>query len=268
MDPVLLGFSFALGLAMGSFVNVVVYRYNTGVPITGRSFCLSCGSPLRWYEMLPVLSYVFLRGRCAHCGSKFSPQYPLVELLTGTLFAAALLHASRVLEGVEFALGAAFLFVVMTLLVAITVYDLKHTIIPDLFSGLFALTALAVSFLFPALAHGDAPRLEALGSSMFAGLVLAAPFAAIFFFSSGRLMGFGDAKLAAGIGFLLGFGKGLAALMLSFWMGGAVALVLLFLREGAFTMKSEIPFGPFLVAGTLVSLFYPVADTIFHAFTF
>lgn len=255
-----------MGLAIGSFINVLVYRYNTGMSLFGRSFCLSCGKPLRWYEMIPILSYVMLGGRCAQCKSHVSLQYPAVELSTAILFALSYMHAAKVLAGLSLALATVILWTLVSLLVAICVYDQKHTIIPDLFSGLFAALALLLSFLFPEIAHGGATRFEALGSALFAGLVLAAPFAAIFFFSSGRLMGLGDAKLAVGIGFFLGLGKGVSALLLSFWLGGAVALLLLYLRRGAFTMKSEIPFGPFLVAGTLISLYYPVSDFIFHAF--
>lgn len=117
-------FHFIFGTIVGSFLNVVVLRYNSSFSIYGRSGCPSCGKTLTWFELIPILSFFLQMGRCRVCGSRISLQYPLVEALTGVLFLFIFLKG----------LPAAFtfyMFVISSLLVAILVYDIRHKIIPD-----------------------------------------------------------------------------------------------------------------------------------------
>lgn len=240
---------FLLGLFVGSFLNVVTVRYGTGKSmVTGRSMCFSCGKTLWWYELVPVVSFLVQRGRCMKCKSKISWQYPAVELLTGVLFAAVWLwvpvsHIS-ILE-----LG--YYLVMMALLVAITVYDLKHQIIPNAFVYTFAAFALAHALLV------GAPL-----PTLLAGPLLAFPFAAIWVVSKGRWIGLGDAKLALGIGWFLGLPLGGSAIMLSFWIGATASLLLVaasraharWVGSAHYSLQSEVPFGPFMVIGMLIVL--------------
>lgn len=247
-----------LGLFVGSFLNVVINRFNTGVSIaTGRSRCFSCGKDLSPLELFPIFSYVFQRGKCAKCKSKISVQYPLVELVTGALF-ASVATAINPLESFASFVLTLDLLVIFSLLIVISVYDIKHTIIPNFFvysfiglSLIYKFVIYKVALLSPIFIVYD----------MLFGFALFIAFFLLWFLSGGRAMGFGDAKLVLGIGIFLGYQKGIIALLLAFWIGAVVGIILLFLKHKSFTMKSEIPFGPFLVLGTIISFFFQI--TIF-----
>ena len=264
--------TFLLGLAIGSFLNVVIYRYNTGQKVKGRSFCFTCRVQLRWFELIPLASYFFQRGRCRSCGSLISLQYPLVELSTGLIFTLLFWQNNPFVwqgvaltwEGGEISVIATLLFywLIASILMVIAVYDLRHKIIPDHFVYAF----IGLAFLTPIITN--------LGLS-FSELVriingvLAATLFFLFFwglwrYSDGRWMGFGDAKLVIGIGLLLGLPLGTTAIIIAFWLGAIVGLVLILFRRlkvfrafsGHVTAKSEIPFAPFLVLATLLVLVF------------
>ncbi len=247
------------GLIIGSFLNVLVLRYKTGRGLSGRSGCPSCGKTLHWYELIPVISFIIQKGRCASCHSKISFQYPLVELLTAGLFVLSAWKAFSV-GGVYLYIHFAHLALMMSLLVALVVYDIKHTIIPNFFVYLFDICALAYVF-----ANYSGTFTAPLWSPIVSAAVVAAPFAFLWLVSSGRWMGLGDAKLSLGIGAALSFVGGLSALVWAFWAGALVSLFLLALsklrlrhRGRHFTMKSEVPFAPFLVFGFLIVLFWSI----------
>ena len=253
---------FVLGLAFGSLINVIVLRARTGMTLGGRSICLSCGKILRWYELIPIFSYVFQRGRCLGCGARISAQYPIVELALGGIFGAlAAKHGVDLLTPhaapiARYALDAAF----FSSLFAILVYDLRHKIIPDgwvAFSAALALLSLFLVWIgiFPALPGNlifpDMP----LSWHVLAAPLLAAPFALIWMISGGRAMGLGDAKLILAQSWFLGASRGLTAVILAFWIAAVLSLVLLSRTSSGYTMKSEIPFGPFLaLAAALIYL--------------
>lgn len=250
---------FVFGLIIGSFLNVVIYRFGSGMRVTGRSKCLSCGKTLTPMMLIPLVSFLFMHGRCGYCGTKLSWQYPLVEAMTATLFVIAA-HANG-LFSLNASLHQLTIFIVeaviWAVLVVITVYDLKHRIIPDLLSLLFALTAgglLLLKWSWGLIVIPFLPFLDTVPAwiDAFAGPLLALPFALLWFFSGGRAMGLGDAKLAWGIGWFLGFAGGVSAAVLAFWVAFFPSLILLFVRSKHFTMKSEIPFAPFLIIGTLI----------------
>lgn len=228
---------FLLGLIIGSFLNVVIYRYNTGRTLSGRSGCFSCGKKLSWFELLPVLSFAFQGGRCRGCRSRISWQYPLVELSTGLLFAFVF---SRV--GFDPFLLPLYL-IVSCFLVIITAYDVRHKIIPDGF--VFAFIFLG---FIKVIISGD------ILWGLLGGIFTALPLFFLWAVSRGRWLGFGDVKLALGIGLFLGWELGLSALTLSFWIGAVIGLFLiawgksqLWRRRKSYTMKSELPFAPFLI---------------------
>jgi len=260
------------GLIIGSFLNVVVLRHGAK-SLGGRSACMSCGKPIAWYDNIPVVSWLYLRGRCRMCGSAISVQYPLVEISTALLFAflaaGELSHVPLAfdLPGLVhlYATLALYCFV-GALLISISVYDIRHTIIPDRWVYLFALFALASSFF------GISPGYNSVLLLLAAGPIGALPLFALWAVSGGRWMGFGDVKLALGIGWLLGPVSGLFAVFFAFILGACVSVPLLGLSSPylhalvrrftptlasskgllGFTMGSEIPFGPFLVCSCII----------------
>jgi len=259
-------------MLIGSFINVVLFRYNTGRGLGGRSKCFSCTRELAPVDLIPVLSFVMFKGRCRTCKSKISWQYPAVELLTGILFAAAVYVALPILafSTVQFAVHVAYVFVILAVLVLIVVYDIKHKIIPDAFVFLFA----ALSFVNLFLGFDSNSMIHLVWppvSYLIAGLALAFPFYLVWLFSAGAWMGLGDAKLALGIGWLLGLGQGATAIIYGFWIGAVVSILIMLSGFAArkfggskvmgrtfprLSMKTEIPFAPFLVAGLRVVLFF------------
>ena len=265
---------FIFGTLIGSFLNVLVLRYNTGQSIVNdRSRCFSCGKTLRWFELIPVLSFLFQKGRCSNCHTKISKQYILVEILTGLIFLlvfikiipdfeecfTSFLFACPIRQGF-FTIFYLFIF---SILIAISVYDYRHKIIPDGLSYTFIILSF-LSALYIFLTGG-------VYLNLLAGIIISLPFFLLWLVSRGAWMGFGDVKLALGIGFLLGIPSGIYAIVLAFWIGGLVGIILLSLSAISkkavnnnqllilgkrFTIKSEIPFGPFLILGTFLAFMF------------
>lgn len=224
-----------LGCILGSFLNALLFRFNTGKSVLrGRSACMRCGTELRPLDLVPVLSYIFLRGRCRYCHTKISWQYPVVEA------AAALVAVFVYLQNPD-PVWFAYWLLVWLILLFVLVYDLRHKIIP--WSASLSLLALAV-------AHA------ALFGTWW-GVVLGVPLLLLSLVSGGRWMGWGDGFLELSLGAFLGFTMGLSALMVAFWAGALVGIVLLFVRRGV-TMKTEVPFAPFLILGAAVAYFLHV----------
>jgi len=218
---------FLSGLTVGSFLNCIIYRLKTGQSfLRGRSFCPHCQHTLSWLDLIPVFSFFILKGRCRYCQKKISWQYPLVEIATGLLF---------LLIG-NFQLPI-FNFIIAPLLIIIFVYDLKHYIIPD--KIIYPAVIIAAIFNFT-------NWLSALGAALF--------FLVIVLVSRGKWMGVGDVKLGFLMGLALGFPNILVALFLAFMMGAIIGIGLIIASKK--TLKSEVPFGPFLVAATFIAWFY------------
>lgn len=256
-------FFFIFGAIVGSFLNVVILRWNSGLSLGGRSRCFSCSKTLSWYELVPFLSFLFLRGKCSSCGAKISIQYFLVEALTGLMFLFSISFFPSVFGLYEIVSFLALLFI-WSVLIVLAIYDLRHMILPDFFVFLFSISS--VVFIGAQYMIGD---FEINIWNLLAGPILFLFFFALWFVSGGRWMGFGDVKLAFGIGIFLGLQKGITAVALSFWIGAVVSLLIIFsqklinfygksrlsLSTKPITMKSEIPFGPFLILGTILSFF-------------
>lgn len=234
---------FILGALIGSFLNVVALRHRSGLTLGGRSQCASCAKTLSWWELLPIVSFLALRGRCASCKTKISSQYPLVELWTGLLFMT---------------LDPVF-WIPFCLYVVIVIYDLRHKIIPDT----FVYISIAIVLLVRIMNGGS------MGDWL-VGPILFAVFALGWLVSHGRALGFGDAKLVLSLGLLLGASFGISAVVLAFWIGAAVTIPLVFsgylLGRKSLTMKSEIPFAPFLVLGAWGTLLFHL--DLFHLASF
>ena len=249
-------FIFIFGLAVGSFLNVIICRLETNEPILiSRSHCPKCRAVLKWFNLIPVLSFTFQKGRCRCCGERISWQYPLVEIGTGLLF---LLIFNFQFSPFYFTQGKIFnefsifkffnifyyLFIV-SFLVIIFVYDLKHYLIPDkiiypaiLVSGIW----LVFNEVLPEVPSGVLPLGRDNGLALRGGLLAALIAGGFFIFlvliSKGRWMGLGDVKLGILMGLVLGWPNVLSSLFLAFLSGAIVGLGLIIVQKK--TMKSQI----------------------------
>lgn len=278
----ILFFAILLGLIVGSFLNVVALRFNTGKSLGGRSGCFSCGHQLSWRELFPAFSWLLQKGRCRNCSSKISPIYVLGELCSGLFFGLIAIRGF-IVSGMSFdplyssyLISTLFLFIVFSLLLVILFYDIRHKIIPDSLSLAFGLMAFFALFFF---GFNDLGIYSYTGFTIpsiwqvVAGFIIPLPFVLIWIFSKGRWIGLGDPKLMVGMGLLFGLSQGISAVFLSFWIGALVAITIVvinklfkktLLRSGKTSiMKQEIPFAPFLIIATLVTL---IANINFFSF--
>jgi len=245
---------FILGLIIGSFLNVVILRLNTHRSFGGRSGCMSCGKKLNWHELVPLFSYLYLRGRCSGCKTKISKQYFWVELLTGLIFAGLFLKFQDLflINTLTFSITMAFYATMFSILIVIAVYDLRHKIIPD--SLVLTLGTLSFVGLFFFDNFGFNIHIPSL-MQFLSGILIPLPFALFWLVSRGKWMGLGDAKLAIGLGWLLGLSRALSGIVLSFWTGAIVGVILILFSK-KHSIKSEVPFAPFLVLGTILAFLF------------
>lgn len=261
---------FILGLIVGSFLNVVVYRLNVAESLTWeRSKCPHCKEKIRWYDNIPVISFVLLRFQCRDCQAKISWQYPLVEIFTGVIFALIGARYFSILDSSSW-LPTAYLLGISSFLIAILVYDFLYMEIPAIVLWLGIGWAVAFNLYFDYRA-GDIGG-NVFNAATYSG-TLAAFAAFLFFFSlvaisKEKWMGMGDAYLSILLGLVLGWPKILLGLMLAFALGAAVGVVLILLKKK--TMQSQVPFAPFMVLGTFLALFFydAIANWYFQLFYF
>ncbi|MCE1226021.1 MAG: prepilin peptidase [Geobacteraceae bacterium] len=236
-------FVFLFGAAIGSFLNVCIYRLPLDQSIVSPgSRCMSCGAVVRWFDNIPIISWLVLRGRCRGCGAGFSIRYPLVELLTACLFLLLFLR---------FGLSISFAIYVLLVvaLIVITFIDFDHQIIPDEISLSGVVLGFLASFFLP----------EPGWASSLAGIVvgwgsLALVFYAYLWLTGREGMGGGDAKLLAMLGAFLGWKAVPFIIFISSLVGSIVGLSLMALqRKGR---HLAIPFGPYLAMGAVLYIFY------------
>jgi len=238
---------FIFGLIIGSFLNCVIWRlYKEESFIAGKSYCPHCHHSLEFYDLFPVLSYLFLMGKCRYCKGKISIQYPLVELATAIIFSFVFLQLGSLIS-----LQLAFWLIIMAFFIVIFVFDLKYFIIPDevIYSAIFLSMIWLLYSFFTGIIDSHEVILtiaSALGASLF--------FFLIWFFSKGMAMGFGDVKLALLIGLLLGLPNTIVGLFLGFLLGAIIGSVMVLLKKKG--MGSEVPFAPFLITGATICFFF------------
>lgn len=232
-----------VGMAVGSFLNVCIYRLPRSLSlIHPPSMCPSCRTKIPFYDNVPVASYLWLRGRCRHCGAAFSLRYPLVELVSG-LFAVA------VFARYGFSWESLFLYSLVGALLVITFIDIDHQIIPDVITY----PGIGVGFV-TSLLVGHITYKESLIGILLGGGILLLVAWGYYLLTKREGMGGGDIKLLAMIGAFLGW-KGVIFTIFAGSAIGTVAGVALALRTGG-GRKLAIPFGPFLSVGALLYLFF------------
>ncbi len=251
------------GLSFGSFVNALVWRIRelestsskkkrkVLSPISGRSMCPRCKHELGPLDLLPVLSWVFLRGKCKYCKKPISWQYPLVELIGAVVFVASYLFWPVTLVGT---LWIAFIvwLAIITVLLALAIYDLRWMELPD--SLVVVLSVFSVIFVLVQFAV-QAISVSELISSMFSAGLLFAVFYILFQVSKGRWIGGGDVKLAPALGLLAGSLASVALVVfIASLIGSIIGIPLLIFKKQKHQIK--LPFGPLLIIGLLVVFFY------------
>jgi len=272
-------FIFIFGLLVGSFLNCVIYRLEQEKSfLKGRSYCPHCKHTLSVRDLIPVFSYLLLRGRCRYCKGKISWQYPAVEIATGAMFLLISnfqfpISNEILIFNFQTLVNLLFLFSISSFLIIIFVFDLKHYIIPDkiIFPSI-GIVFLYRVFEFLSLNHWKLIEKQPFGefalrpdklkignfgallNPLYAALAASAFFLLIFLVSRGRWLGFGDVKLAFFMGLFLGFPDILVGLFFAFLIGAIIGVGLIF--SGRKKLKSEIPFGPFLIIGVLIGFFW------------
>ena len=240
-DVPLLVVAALFGLCIGSFLNVVIYRLPLRQSLaTPPSRCRRCGYSLRWFDNLPVLSWVLLRGRCRKCGVSVSWQYPLVELITAALFVLVVwltpigpLMAARLL--------------LVCILIALFGIDLEHQILPNSIT----LPGIVIGLLFSLVAP-PGWKDAVIGALLGAGILYAIA-GAYYLWRGEEGMGMGDVKMLAMIGAFLGWKAVLVTLVLASFSGAIIGVILMSAQRGG--MKFALPFGTFLAIGTLIAMF-------------
>lgn len=236
-----------VGLLIGSFLNVVIYRVPRGESIiTPGSHCPSCGHVLRFWELIPVVSFLIQKGRCRNCLTLISWRYPMVELLTGTLFCITILSLSMETHPARLFLNLVFVAV----LIALSFIDLDTFRLPDVLTLPLLGLGFLGAFLIPGNPSGWESVLSALGAGgLFWIIVRVYP----------QGMGLGDVKLVAAMGAFLGFPSIFLAVFLGSFVGAFLGIIFLFAGRKRF--RQQIPFGPYLALGAILALWF--GDTNF-----
>lgn len=240
---------FIFGLIIGSFLNCLIWRIYKKEGMWDRSYCPQCRKQIDWFDNIPVISYLLLRGKCRHCHKKISCQYPIVEFLTGIFFLMAFIKNSLGLPNFyDFDFNFWLLnlrdWYIIALMIIIFVYDLRWFLVLDRVT----LPACLILFLINL----------SLGLSwqnlLISGIIGGSFFLTQFVISQGRWIGGGDIRLGLLLGFALGWPYGLLAIFLAYIIGSVVGIGLIIGKKRG--MKSEIPLGTFLAVATLITLFW------------
>ncbi len=246
-------FSFIFGSIAGSFLNSVIYRTYTGQSfLIGRSFCPACKKTLKWYELIPVISFLIQRGKCRGCSQKISPIYPLVEIISGLLTVGVVYFSISNCTGMcdkVYFLILRDLFAIY-LLVVLFVYDLKWKLVPDK----IILPAIGFFLIYNILLYlfniSDISIID-----MIVGVLVGGGFfAAQFWISKGRWVGGGDVRMGALMGVILGWSDIVVALVIAYVLGSFISMFLLLWKK--IGLQHRIPFVPFLAVSTLITMYW------------
>lgn len=256
---------FIIGICFGSFLGVLVDRLPKNESfLTSRSHCDFCKHKLTFLDLIPLFSFIFLSGECRYCKHKLSPFYPIIELTTGLLFVLIYLTlvSNQILSPKSLIIDLPFYLFIVSFLITIFFTDLKYGIIPDkiIFPSLLVTFAwLIINYFFgiqvQALQVDQFLIVNHLISSLGTGLFFILVPYLFYLVTKKEAMGGGDIKFAFLMGLLLGFPKVIIALYIAFLTGAAISIILILWQKKSFS-KGTIPFGPFLVCGTLISLFW------------
>ncbi len=239
---------FVIGVSIGSFINCLIYRLEKNKSfVKGRSICPKCKHNLSWLDLIPLFSFIALRGKCRYCQKKISYQYPIAEILTGIIFVLIFKH---LIFGIQLSfniwiLQLLYLWAIASALLIVFIFDLRTYLIPD---------KVVYPAIFLVLIYQLINNYSSLSSILLSGLGAAGFFFIIWAISRGKWMGFGDVQLAFLMGIFLGWPNILVALFSSFFLGSIIGVGLII--AGRKKMKSQVPFGPFLVLGTFIALFF------------
>ncbi len=280
--------AFLVGLGIGSFINVITIRFQPDQNISfsklvsGRSRCPFCFHQLKWSDLIPIFSFIFLRGKCRYCGKKISWQYPVVELSTALIF-SGIVYKFLTLESIRLLIITnpiplwliiallIFLFYA-AILIIVSIIDIRHYLIPDkfIFWGIVVALLTDVFFYLTSLKNANFPscglnflgsylnyfncQLNILVSYLLGALVIGGFLFLIYALTKEKGMGFGDVKLGILIGLMLGLTNGILALILAFIIGSIFAIILMALKKK--NLKAMIPFGPFLSLGFFTVIFF------------
>jgi len=265
---------FVLGASVGSFVNVLIYRTKIEYQksnkklkrkehcyrfLLGRSYCDHCKRQLKWWENIPIISYIFLKGKCRTCHSPIPVEYLIVELFTGIIFLLIGFKVTSYELRVNTILLTSYFLLLTSFLVIIFLYDLHYQIIPDYAIMSLVLLSLLVHILDNFSISWPARIATQSVAGGFLGFLASGLLASLFFLflhliTKGRGMGWGDVKFAFFVGFLLGWPRSLIAFYIAFLTGALLGVILILVKKKKF--GQTISFGPFLVFGTFVALFY------------
>lgn len=248
-------FLFFLGLILGSFFNVVIYRHFISEDwVKGRSRCDYCKTKIAWYDNIPLISFLFLKGRCRHCQKKISFMHPLMEFLTAFIlvwwylcvsFFFSLPHPFLVVQAI-------FWLLVGLVLLAIFIIDLKYMFIPDALTITLLILVLCYRVF---LGFNGLMQWHDLKISVLASLILTLFFYSLYFFTKKKGFGFGDVKLAFPLGLLLGWPDIIVGIYAAFISASIIGISMLLLRKKKIK-KQKIPFAPFLIFGLLIGLIF------------
>lgn len=248
---------FILGLIVGSFCNVVILRLKSEESfVRGRSHCPTCKHQLMWYDNVPLVSFLFLRGKCRYCQIKISWQYPFVELSTGLLFVFLIVPQFLLSEPLSWMISFG-LIAIISILVIIFVYDLKYMEIPMIPAWIVIGLSLIVIMLQDLI---TGVSFLSWGSNTITGLITGGSaflfFYALTAYSHEQWMGAGDAYIALIMGLLLGWPYALVAFLIAFLSGSVIGVGMMALSRG--TLKTQVPFAPFLIFGLFCALFIEI----------
>ena len=244
-DPFVLALVFLFGISFGSFLNVLIYRLPIKTSlIKPPSQCPKCGSKIRFYDNIPIISYIILRGRCRRCKKPISLRYPMIEVLSGLMTVFAIYNFGFSIRGFE-------VVYLSLIFLAIFFIDLDHTVIPDVFTLSGIIIGFAIS-LMPGSIIGWKQSL--LGMAVGGGAFLLVGILGEFIFKK-EALGFGDVKYAAMVGAFLGWKNLILMLIIASFLGSAIGIFLIYLR-GKKGRSTYIPFGPFLTVGAWISIYF------------
>lgn len=249
-------FIFLFGLIIGSFLNCLIWRLYRGESLLGRSYCPKCGKQISWYDNIPLLSFILLKGKCRLCGQAISWQYPLVELTAGILFVMAFylnqelgirnqeLNIFTFIPNSLFLLRLLYDCFFISVMIVIFIYDLRWYMILDIIT----LPACAIIFILNIFLGLNWLNL------LISGIIISSFFLVQFVISRGRWIGGGDIRLGLLIGLALGWPDAIVALFLAYFIGSIIGLSLIL--AGRKQLGSQVPLGVFLSTASIITLFY------------